>query len=97
MKHHPCIRIPFVLLLVSGPASAQEFGPWSTPLNLGPTVNSAFDDMHPTLSKDGLSLIFSSTRPGTGGLDLWVTQRDILHVSEGRNAQRCASLTITEM
>jgi hypothetical protein len=38
-------------------AAAQEFGPWSPPVNLGPTINSASDDMHPTLSKDGLSLI----------------------------------------
>lgn len=44
-------------------ARAQQFGPWSTPTNLGSTVNSACNDMHPTLSKDGLTLIFSSTRP----------------------------------
>jgi hypothetical protein len=67
------------LLLACTAASAQQFGPWSSPVNLGPTVNSASDDMHPTLSKDGLSLIFSSNRPsGAGGLDLWVSQRDSL-------------------
>lgn len=64
-------------------ADAQQFGPWSAPVNLGPTVNSACDDMHPTLSKDGLSLIFSSTRPQNSALTtcdvalhLWVSQRD---------------------
>jgi hypothetical protein len=68
-----------ILFLACAAASAQQFGPWSAPLNLGPTVNSASDDMHPTLSKDGLSLIFSSTRPGgAGGIDLWVSQRDSL-------------------
>ena len=68
-----------VLLLVAGTAPAQEFGPWSRPVNLGPVVNSASDDMHPALSKDGLSMIFSSNRPGgAGGLDMWVTQRDSL-------------------
>lgn len=46
---------------------AQEFGPWSTPTNLGPTVNSACNDMHPTLSRDGLTLIFSSNRPSDPG------------------------------
>jgi hypothetical protein len=79
MKRTLQIGLVVVLLLVGAAASAQEFGPWSTPVNLGPTVNSASDDMHPTLSKDGLSLIFSSTRPGGAGfLDLWVSQRDSL-------------------
>jgi hypothetical protein len=66
-------------------AFAQEFGPWSGPVNLGPIVNSACDDQHPTLSKDGLSLIFSSTRPQNStltscdvALHLWVSQRDTL-------------------
>jgi len=66
-------------------ANAQQFGPWSAPVNLGSTVNSACDDMHPTLSKDGLSLIFSSTRPQDpqltacdAALHLWVSQRDSL-------------------
>lgn len=53
----------FSVLLVATGASAQQFGPWSAPTNLGATVNSACNDMHPTLSKDGLTLIFSSTRP----------------------------------
>ena len=70
-------RVLFWLLLLPGMASAQEFGPWSEPVNLGPTINSASDDMHPALSKDGLSLYFSSNRPdGVGNLDLWVSQRD---------------------
>lgn len=67
------------LLFVAGAASAQEFGPWSVPVNLGPVINSSSDDMHPALSKDGLSLYFSSNRAGgAGGLDLWVSQRDSL-------------------
>jgi hypothetical protein len=79
MKHGWPVALAVVTLLVSTVASAQEFGPWSTPVNLGPTVNSAADDMHPTLSKDGLTLIFSSTRAGgAGGLDLWVSRRESL-------------------
>jgi hypothetical protein len=74
------------LSIVLCPAAfAQEFGPWSAPVNLGATVNSACDDQHPTLSKDGLSLIFSSTRPQDptliscdARLHLWVSQRDSL-------------------
>jgi len=53
-------------------ARAQNYGPWSPPMNLNtmklsdgtqcpPIVNSAFNDTHPALSKDGLSLIFAST------------------------------------
>ncbi len=42
-------------------------------------VNSPFNDTHPALSKDGLSLYFASTRPGgSGDYDPWVTQRDSL-------------------
>lgn len=49
---------------------------WSTPVNLGPVINSPYTDQHPAISKDGLSLYFTSDRPGGfGGLDLWVSQR----------------------
>lgn len=73
------------VMLLGGRAKAQEFGPWSAPVNLGSVVNSACDDQHPALSKDGLSLYFSSTRPqnpAVSGCDtqlhLWVSQRDSL-------------------
>src|SRR2546426_6108367 len=50
---------------------------WSEPVNLGAVVNSNVFDAAPTLSKDGLSLYLTSTRPGGfGGNDLWVSQRD---------------------
>src|SRR5260370_38451549 len=45
----------------------HRFGPfsdWSEPVNLGPVVNSAFNDQHPAISADGLSLYISSDRPG---------------------------------
>lgn len=49
---------------------------WSAPVNLGPAVNSPAIDTTPRLSPDGLSLYFSSTRPGgSGGYDVWVTSR----------------------
>jgi hypothetical protein len=49
---------------------------WGPAVNLGPTVNTAFDDWMPSISADGLSLFFGSTRPGGfGGYDLWVTTR----------------------
>src|SRR5690349_3294342 len=40
------------------------FGPWSTPVNLGPVVNTPFDDNHPAISKNGLNLYITSNRPG---------------------------------
>lgn len=76
--------ITLLVLLGCTGLSAQDFGPWSPPVNAGSTVNSTCDDQHPTLSKDGLSLVFSSTRPLTPGapclpaLHLWVAQRDSL-------------------
>lgn len=61
------------------PTSAQQFTDWLPPVNLGPVVNSSFNDQHPAISSDGLSLYFVSDRPGgAGGLDLWVSQRDSL-------------------
>ncbi len=50
--------------------------PWSTPVNLGSTVNSAFNDGAPALSFDSTALYFYSDRlGGLGGNDLQVTTR----------------------
>jgi hypothetical protein len=58
------------------------FRPWSTPVNLGPVVNSPFTDTHAAISKDGLSLYFTSDPPGgVNGANLgnvneiWVSKR----------------------
>jgi len=52
--------------------------PWSTPVNLGPNVNSAAADTRPSLSWDGTQLYFGSTRTGGGAegdSDHYVTSR----------------------
>jgi hypothetical protein len=51
--------------------------PWSTPVNLGPNVNSADGaETRPSLSWDGTTLYFGSTRPGgEGNADHYVTTR----------------------
>ena len=50
--------------------------PWSTPVNLGPVVNSPAFDGGPALSWDGTTLYFHSERPGGfRKRDLWVTTR----------------------
>jgi WD40-like Beta Propeller Repeat len=60
------------------------FSNWSAPVNLGPTINSSFIDFTPEISRDGLSLYFSSNRPGGSGLnDLWVAQRPGLDAEWG--------------
>jgi len=53
--------------------------PFGAPVNLGPPVDSVFDEGHPDISSDGLSLYFSSDRPGPcGGSDIWVASRKAL-------------------
>ena len=52
---------------------------WSAPSNLGVTVNSTQAETRPSLSWDGLSLYFGSTRAGgEGSSDIWVTTRQRL-------------------
>jgi hypothetical protein len=49
---------------------------WSTPVMLGPAINSEFWENQPAISKDGKLLLFSSDRPGgSGGDDLYVAER----------------------
>jgi len=61
---------------VEGSVAATRFSDWSPAVNLGPTVNSPYHDFLPEISKDGLSLYFSSDRPGGyGSYDLWVSRR----------------------
>jgi Tol biopolymer transport system component len=65
-------------------AAGVHFGPWSAPVNLGAVVNSASIDIGPTLSKDSLSLYFTSDRPGGfGSNDIWVSQRASSEASWG--------------
>ncbi len=55
----------------------EDFGP---PESLGPEVNSAAADLSPSLSSDGLLLVFHSNRPGGfGQADLWTSRRESRH------------------
>jgi Tol biopolymer transport system component len=70
--------ISLVLVLVLGLAVevAKADFIWGTPTNLGPEVNSSSNDAGASISADGLTLYFSSNRPGgEGGYDLWYTTR----------------------
>src|SRR2546425_13060294 len=74
---------PGGLKLVADDAAAEDqpaYGPWGTPVNLGPVVNSPYDELPSAISKDGLSLYITSSLPaprpgGRGGADIWVSQR----------------------
>jgi hypothetical protein len=62
--------------------------PWSEPLNLGPRVNTEFDERGPSLSSNGLTLFFSSTRPGGFGLgDLWSMTRRVRRIYRTNSAR----------
>lgn len=57
-------------------AERMPDGTWTKPVNMGKPINTSVWDAQPTLSADGNTLIFSSTRPGgLGGSDLWWTTR----------------------
>ena len=55
---------------------AATSAPWSAPTNLGPVVNSPFNDYLAMLSGDGSTLVMVSDRPGGfGGNDLYISTR----------------------
>jgi hypothetical protein len=64
-------------IYVATRASAHEA--WATPVNLGPSVNTAAAETRPSLTWDGTTLYFGSTRPtGEGNTDVYVTHRQRL-------------------
>ncbi|HXL33629.1 MAG TPA: hypothetical protein VN953_01790 [Gemmatimonadales bacterium] len=71
-------------------SDAPTWSAWSTPVNLGPVVNSTANDNHPAISRDGLSLYLTSGRPGgVNGANLsqfeeiWVAHRASLDADWG--------------
>ena len=56
-------------------ASVKKDGYWTTPVNLGPRINSPFDEISPYLSEEGSEIYFSSDRDESiGGLDIFYSQ-----------------------
>ena len=55
--------------------------PWSTPVNVGASVNTTFSELHPYLASDGETLFFGSSRPPgvAGAADLYVSTRSKAH------------------
>jgi peptidoglycan-associated lipoprotein len=58
---------------------------WSTPVNLGPNVNSLAAETRPALSWDGRMLLFGSNRPGVEGVS------DIFYSTRAATIQVAAS------
>jgi hypothetical protein len=55
---------------------------WTTPVNLGSTVNSSAIDSDPCISHDGLVLFFTSLRPGGYGIaDMYLLRRTTMQDS----------------
>lgn len=54
-----------------------EDGTWGEPTNLGPVINTEFDEDAPFLSRDGKTLYFASSGHNTmGGYDIFKTTQD---------------------
>jgi hypothetical protein len=83
MKHRHCRANAVLLLAAFAPAAdwaeTPQFTDWQTPANLQPTLNSPYEDSCVAISKNGLSLFFSSNRqtgdPNSLDRDLYVSQR----------------------
>jgi len=57
--------------------SKSEGSGWSTPVNLGPEINTGGEEVFPYYSKDKTLYFASSGLPGLGGLDLYKTSGSI--------------------
>ncbi|MBL4593324.1 MAG: PD40 domain-containing protein [Flavobacteriales bacterium] len=53
-------------------------GEWAEPLNMGPTINTTFDESYPYLSDNGYTLHFASTGHNSiGGYDIFISHFDL--------------------
>jgi hypothetical protein len=70
------VMLVAVLLPLAVVVASAQFTEWSPPVNLGPVVNSQYHEIAVEVSKNGLSMYYTTYRPnGAGGWDLWVSQR----------------------
>ena len=61
------VHIAGLLLALFPGGVLAQFTEWSTPMNMGPVVNSPYVDSCVTVSKNGLSMFFFSNRIGCLG------------------------------
>ncbi|MEM1321481.1 MAG: OmpA family protein [Bacteroidota bacterium] len=56
--------------------SELKKGRWTTPQNMGPVINTPDSEKQPSISANGKTLYFASTRRGgLGGYDIWISRR----------------------
>ena len=72
-----CVLGCYTATNYSAPHASQTFGDWSAPVNVGPPLNTPYNDNYAVLSRDQLTIYFTSDRPGSlGGDDLWFATRE---------------------
>ena len=66
-------------------SESGELGAWSAPINAGAPLNTEYNDMYAILTADGLTVYFTSDRPGgLGKDDLWVSRRENIDAPWGQ-------------
>jgi WD40 repeat protein len=72
-----CVLGCYAATAQSSQQTAETFGDWSAPVNVGAPINTIYNDTYAFLSRDELTMYFTSDRPGgLGGNDLWFATRD---------------------
>jgi len=70
-----------LVIVVAPSARARRQSDWLAPVNLGPVINSEYEEGGPAISEDGLVLYFNSSRPGGfGDADIYVARRASVHL-----------------
>jgi len=54
----------------------KDSGGWGKPINLGPKINTPFDEMFPTMYHDSLLYFSSQGHTNMGGLDIFYAKKD---------------------
>jgi hypothetical protein len=80
MKWLNCSKIKLALVVavifILDVSSAKADFVFSTPTKLGPYINTSSEELNASISADGLSFYFISSRAGgVGGRDIWVASR----------------------
>lgn len=58
--------------------SVMEDGQWNPPVNLGPEINTKYDEVSPFLTKSGTKLFFSTNRlESFGGFDIYTSDYNV--------------------